>query len=76
MSFFCSIAILGRRDDESTLIKEESVVMDPVPLEFDPVSSIQASHTNITMRATKPERALQVHIYFFIQCIINGNIDF
>ncbi|KAI1720266.1 protein-tyrosine phosphatase domain-containing protein [Ditylenchus destructor] len=54
-----TIAILGRRDDESTLIKEESVVMDPVPLEFDPVSSIQASHTNITMRATKPERALQ-----------------
>lgn len=34
--------------------------MDPVPLDFSTLSAIQATYTNITMRATKPDKALQV----------------
>uniref|UniRef100_A0A915EGL5 protein-tyrosine-phosphatase n=1 Tax=Ditylenchus dipsaci TaxID=166011 RepID=A0A915EGL5_9BILA len=54
-----SIAILGRREAESTLIKEESVIMDPVSLDFSSTGAVQTSFTNITMRLNKPERALQ-----------------
>lgn len=35
--------------------------MDPVPLDLNsPGASIQATYTNITMRANKPDKALQV----------------
>ncbi|KAH7697085.1 Protein-tyrosine phosphatase [Aphelenchoides avenae] len=54
-----SIAILGRKDDESTLIKEESVVMDPIPLDFNTSSTIRVTYHNVTIRVSKPERALQ-----------------
>uniref|UniRef100_A0A914I7S7 protein-tyrosine-phosphatase n=1 Tax=Globodera rostochiensis TaxID=31243 RepID=A0A914I7S7_GLORO len=57
-----SVAILGRREAESILIREDQVLMDPVPLDFGipgNSSAILATATNITMRAQKPDRALQ-----------------
>jgi hypothetical protein len=57
-----NIAILGRREAESLLIREEQVLMDPVPLDFGipgNSSSIQVTQHNITLRAHKPERSLQ-----------------
>lgn len=54
------VAVLGRRAEETVVIKEESVTMDPLPLDFGAsTSQIEASHTNITMRAVKVEHALQ-----------------
>uniref|UniRef100_A0A0K0ESF9 protein-tyrosine-phosphatase n=1 Tax=Strongyloides stercoralis TaxID=6248 RepID=A0A0K0ESF9_STRER len=53
------IAIYGRIINETHLIKEETIFMDPVPLNFHDNASITVMHTNITMRALKPERALQ-----------------
>ncbi|KAL3123411.1 hypothetical protein niasHT_004583 [Heterodera trifolii] len=57
-----NVAILGRREAESSLIREDQVLMDPVPLDFGvPGNStaIIATATNVTMRAQKPDRALQ-----------------
>lgn len=34
--------------------------MDPAPLDFSASSAIQPTSTNITMRAAKPDKALQV----------------
>uniref|UniRef100_A0A914NMA6 Fibronectin type-III domain-containing protein n=1 Tax=Meloidogyne incognita TaxID=6306 RepID=A0A914NMA6_MELIC len=56
------VAILGRREAESLLIREEDILMDPVPLDFGVPSnstSILVTQHNITLRAHKPERALQ-----------------
>uniref|UniRef100_A0AC35U5L6 Protein-tyrosine-phosphatase n=1 Tax=Rhabditophanes sp. KR3021 TaxID=114890 RepID=A0AC35U5L6_9BILA len=53
------IAVFGRTANETYLIKEETIFMDPVPLNFHDNASITVMHTNITMRAVKPERALQ-----------------
>uniref|UniRef100_A0A0K0EXU3 protein-tyrosine-phosphatase n=1 Tax=Strongyloides venezuelensis TaxID=75913 RepID=A0A0K0EXU3_STRVS len=53
------IAIYGRIVNETHLIKKEAIFMDPVPLNFHDNASIIVMHTNITMRALKPERALQ-----------------
>ncbi|KAL7072525.1 hypothetical protein ACQ4LE_008066 [Meloidogyne hapla] len=56
------VAILGRREAESLSIREEEILMDPVPLDFGipgNSSSILATQHNITLRAHKPERALQ-----------------
>nr|CAD2199662.1 unnamed protein product [Meloidogyne enterolobii] len=56
------VAILGRREAESLLIREEDILMDPVPLDFGIPSnstSILVTQHNITLRAHKPERALQ-----------------
>lgn len=63
--------MFGRVDAESRLIKEESVVMDPLPLTFESNESIQVTHHNITMHATKPDRALQVGSQFraFSECL-------
>uniref|UniRef100_F1KQ32 Tyrosine-protein phosphatase 10D n=1 Tax=Ascaris suum TaxID=6253 RepID=F1KQ32_ASCSU len=55
-----SISVIGRRDGESELIKEESVIMDPVAPDFDSHNAtVISSHTNITLRALKPEKAIQ-----------------
>ncbi|KHN72371.1 Tyrosine-protein phosphatase 10D [Toxocara canis] len=55
-----SISVIGRRDGESELIKEESVIMDPIAPDFGSRNAtILSSHTNITLRALKPERAVQ-----------------
>uniref|UniRef100_A0A0N4YZZ3 protein-tyrosine-phosphatase n=1 Tax=Parastrongyloides trichosuri TaxID=131310 RepID=A0A0N4YZZ3_PARTI len=53
------IAVYGRIENETHLIKQETIFMDPVPLNFHDNASITVMHTNITMRALKPERALQ-----------------
>lgn len=61
-TFFFSISVIGRRDGESELIKEESVIMDPVAPDFDSHNAtVLSSHTNITLRALKPEKAIQVN---------------
>lgn len=54
-----SLSIFGRIEDQSALIKEESVLMDPVPLDLDASGAVQAFHNNITMRSVKTERAIQ-----------------
>uniref|UniRef100_A0AC35FTE1 Fibronectin type-III domain-containing protein n=1 Tax=Panagrolaimus sp. PS1159 TaxID=55785 RepID=A0AC35FTE1_9BILA len=55
-----SIAVFGRIEGDSQLIKEESVIMDPLSLDFHSHgSSILVTHSNITMRTMKPEKALQ-----------------
>ncbi|KAM3719393.1 Receptor-type tyrosine-protein phosphatase dep-1 [Dirofilaria immitis] len=55
-----SVSIIGRRKGESELIKEEKVITDPVAPDFaSHNASIFSSHTNITLRALKPEKALQ-----------------
>uniref|UniRef100_A0A915ASM2 protein-tyrosine-phosphatase n=1 Tax=Parascaris univalens TaxID=6257 RepID=A0A915ASM2_PARUN len=55
-----SISVIGRRDGESELIKEESVIMDPIAPDFDSHNAtVLSSHTNITLRALKPEKAIQ-----------------
>lgn len=55
--------MIGRRRSESELIKEEKVITDPVAPDFaSPNASIISYHTNITLRALKPEKALQVSI--------------
>ncbi|KAF7634054.1 hypothetical protein Mgra_00006579 [Meloidogyne graminicola] len=56
------VAILGRREAESLLIREDQILMDPVPLNFDISNnslSIIVTQHNITLKANKPERALQ-----------------
>uniref|UniRef100_A0A7E4VXE1 protein-tyrosine-phosphatase n=1 Tax=Panagrellus redivivus TaxID=6233 RepID=A0A7E4VXE1_PANRE len=55
-----AIAVYGRVEGDSQLIKEEAIVMDPLPLDLSaPGASIRATHSNITMHVTKPEKALQ-----------------
>ncbi|CAD5215307.1 unnamed protein product [Bursaphelenchus xylophilus] len=53
------VAILGRVEDKSISIKEETVVMDPVPIEFNSPEAVIVGHTNITFRGFKAEKALQ-----------------
>lgn len=53
--------MIGRRKGESELIKEERVITDPIAPDFaSHNASIISYHTNITLRALKPEKALQV----------------
>lgn len=53
--------MIGRRKSESEVIKEEVMITDPVAPDFaSPNATIRSSHTNITLRALKPEKALQV----------------
>uniref|UniRef100_A0A8R1XN36 Fibronectin type-III domain-containing protein n=1 Tax=Onchocerca volvulus TaxID=6282 RepID=A0A8R1XN36_ONCVO len=55
-----SVSVIGRRKGESELIKEERVITDPIAPDFaSRNASIISSHTNITLRALKPEKALQ-----------------
>ena len=55
-----SIAVYGRIEGDSQLIKEESVIMDPLSLDFNRAgSTIIVTHNNITMHTVKPEKALQ-----------------
>uniref|UniRef100_A0A1I8EDX7 protein-tyrosine-phosphatase n=1 Tax=Wuchereria bancrofti TaxID=6293 RepID=A0A1I8EDX7_WUCBA len=55
-----SVTVIGRRKGESQLIKEERVITDPVAPDFaSPNASVLSFHTNITLRALKPEKALQ-----------------
>uniref|UniRef100_A0A8R1HSX7 protein-tyrosine-phosphatase n=1 Tax=Caenorhabditis japonica TaxID=281687 RepID=A0A8R1HSX7_CAEJA len=55
-----SIAIHGQKDGSTSLIKEESVVMDPRAPDFRSTSSeIQVAEHNITMRTTKNDSYLQ-----------------
>ncbi|VDO34023.1 unnamed protein product [Brugia timori] len=55
-----SVTVLGRRKGESQLIKEETVITDPVAPDFSSSNaSVLSFHTNITLRALKPEKALQ-----------------
>ncbi|VDM08425.1 unnamed protein product [Wuchereria bancrofti] len=58
--FDFSVTVIGRRKGESQLIKEERVITDPVAPDFaSPNASVLSFHTNITLRALKPEKALQ-----------------
>uniref|UniRef100_A0A915PW08 Fibronectin type-III domain-containing protein n=1 Tax=Setaria digitata TaxID=48799 RepID=A0A915PW08_9BILA len=55
-----SVSVIGRRKGESELIKEERVITDPVAPDFSSHNaSILSFHTNITLRALKPDKALQ-----------------
>ncbi|KAL3994459.1 Fibronectin type III domain family protein [Acanthocheilonema viteae] len=55
-----SVSVIGRRKGESELIKEERVITDPIAPDFaSRNASIISYHTNITLRALKPEKALQ-----------------
>uniref|UniRef100_A0A0R3RM73 Fibronectin type-III domain-containing protein n=1 Tax=Elaeophora elaphi TaxID=1147741 RepID=A0A0R3RM73_9BILA len=55
-----SVSVIGRRKGESELIKEERVITDPIAPDFAARNaSIISYHTNITLRAWKPEKALQ-----------------
>lgn len=55
--------MIGRRDGESELIKEETVITKPVVPDFNSHSAtIISSHTNITLKAMKPEKAIQVSL--------------
>ncbi|VDM97045.1 unnamed protein product [Thelazia callipaeda] len=55
-----SISVLGRQKGESEMIKEERVIMNPVAPNFSSSNaSVLIYHTNITLRALKPQRALQ-----------------
>ncbi|EFO17948.2 hypothetical protein LOAG_10550 [Loa loa] len=55
-----SISVIGRRKGESELIKEERVITDPIAPDFaSRNATILSFHTNITLRALKPEKALQ-----------------
>ncbi|CAI2341886.1 unnamed protein product [Caenorhabditis sp. 36 PRJEB53466] len=55
-----SIAIHGQKDGSTSLIKEESVVMDPRAPDFRSVASdIQVAEHNITMRTIKNDSYLQ-----------------
>jgi hypothetical protein len=58
-----SISIFGRIEDQSAAIKEESVLMDPIELDLNADGAVVASHNNISMRAVKTERAIQVFIF-------------
>uniref|UniRef100_A0A1I7X9F5 Protein-tyrosine-phosphatase n=1 Tax=Heterorhabditis bacteriophora TaxID=37862 RepID=A0A1I7X9F5_HETBA len=52
--------VIGRKGDQSELIKEESVLMDPVAPDFlKQGSSIIYNQHNITLKTTKSEKALQ-----------------
>uniref|UniRef100_A0AC34QS31 Fibronectin type-III domain-containing protein n=1 Tax=Panagrolaimus sp. JU765 TaxID=591449 RepID=A0AC34QS31_9BILA len=55
-----SITIYGRIEGDSQLIKEESIIMDPLPLDFHGShSKIHTTYHNVTMKTLKPEKALQ-----------------
>ncbi|MCP9261710.1 Tyrosine-protein phosphatase 10D [Dirofilaria immitis] len=60
-----SVSIIGRRKGESELIKEEKVITDPVAPDFaSHNASIFSSHTNITLRALKPEKLCSYQISY------------
>ncbi|CAJ0581335.1 unnamed protein product, partial [Mesorhabditis spiculigera] len=54
-----SITIIGRRADSSEKIKSETVVMDPQAPEILLGKDIVASETNVTLHATKTNKAVQ-----------------
>ncbi|TMS35191.1 hypothetical protein L596_002642 [Steinernema carpocapsae] len=55
-----SIVILGRLGGDSNRIREESVLMDPLPLDFGrDDSSVLVTSTNVTMRTLKVDKSLQ-----------------
>ncbi|CAG9537179.1 unnamed protein product [Cercopithifilaria johnstoni] len=55
-----SVSVIGRRKDQSELIKEERVITDPIAPDFaSRNATIVSYHTNITLRALKPAKALQ-----------------
>ncbi|KAK0395485.1 hypothetical protein QR680_001299 [Steinernema hermaphroditum] len=55
-----SIVILGRVGGDSVHIREESVLMDPLPLDFGrDNSSIIVTNSNVTMRTIKVDKSLQ-----------------
>lgn len=50
--------------------------MDPAPLVFNGSSSIIVTSGNVTIRATKADRALQVFIIFLFIDIVEMNFSF
>uniref|UniRef100_A0A0N5AJA9 Protein-tyrosine-phosphatase n=1 Tax=Syphacia muris TaxID=451379 RepID=A0A0N5AJA9_9BILA len=58
------VSFVGRKNGESMLLKDEYVTMDPVAPDFySRNASISSSFNNITLRALKPENALQEKFY-------------
>lgn len=58
-----SVSIVGRKDGESVLLKSQSITMDPVAPDFSSRNATVVSlSNNITLRALKPENALQVSL--------------
>ncbi len=57
-----SIAVYGRSGDETTPVADTTLLVDPVVPDFgrDLNSSVVIFTNNITLRALKPLRALQV----------------
>ncbi|EYB90795.1 hypothetical protein Y032_0214g2337 [Ancylostoma ceylanicum] len=53
-----SVAIIGRRGESSSLIKEEAVTMDPRTPQFS-TQNIEIAMHNITLKAEKPEKNVQ-----------------
>ncbi|KJH52027.1 fibronectin type III domain protein [Dictyocaulus viviparus] len=53
-----SVAIIGRRGDSSSMMKEDEVTMDPYAPQF-PIEDIDITMRNITLKVVKNEKYLQ-----------------